>query len=235
MGAPKRVSDSIRTDCDDTVASPVLIAVSILGILSSRMYDSYGCMEDFFKALTCLLVHNIWRIHVYAPKPHLTFSGYDESLMMTSIGFHIFGPQINKVVTGVGQPLSRGVCQCVHVCVSERASKQSRPASVCKMLVLIGGQAWPSLRRDAPGLAELRPVFQVFFPSNPCLWGCGSSIHYWSDPRMKAGTAQWGPCIFGPTQKKKKKKREQLWPPTLCEKRQGNVFFNIQLSLISAK
>lgn len=196
MGAPRRVSDSIRTDCDDTVASPVLIAVSILGILSSRMYDSYGCMEDFFKALTCLLVHNIWRIHVYAPKPHLTFSGYDESLMMTSIGFHIFGPQINKVVTGVGQPLSRGVCQCVHVCMSERASEQSQPASDCKVLVLIGGQAWPSLRRDAPGLAELRPVFQVFFQAIPACEAVGvpsiiDQIQGWKQERSVGTEHLW--------------------------------------------
>ena len=209
MGAPRRVSDSIRTDCDEMVASPVLIAVSILGILSSRMYDSYGCMEDFFKALTCLLVHNIWRIHVYAPKPHLTFSGYDESLMMTSIGFHIFGPQINKVVRGVGQPLSRGVCQCVRVCVCvfERASEQSQPASGCKMLVLIGGQAWPRLRRDAPGLAELRPVFQVFFQAIPACEAVGvpsiiDQIQGWKQERS-VGTEHLWPH----TEEEKKKKK----------------------------
>lgn len=216
MGVPGKVSDSIRANCDEMVASPHLIAVSILGILSSHMYDSYRCMENFFKALTCLLVHNIWRIHVYAPKPHLTFSGYDESLMMTSIGFHIFGPQINKVVRGVGQRLSRGVCQCVLLacvcvcvcmCVSECVSKQSHPASDCKMLVLIGGQARPCLRRDAPGLAELRLVLQVFFfPSNPCLQGCGSSIHYWSDSRMKAGTLSGDWASLAPHRKGKKKK-----------------------------
>lgn len=227
MGAPRRVSDSIRTDCDDTVASPVLIAVSILGILSSRMYDSYGCMEDFFKALTCLLVHNIWRIHVYAPKPHLTFSGYDESLMMTSIGFHIFGPQINKVVTGVGQPLSRGVCQCVHVCMSERASEQSQPASDCKVLVLIGGQAWPSLRRDAPGLAELRPVFQVFFQAIPACEAVGvpsiiDQIQGWKQERS-VGTEHLWPHT-------EKKKNESSFDRQLCVKRDKEMSFLISNS-----
>lgn len=109
---------------------PLLITVSILGIFSSHMYDSYRCMEEFFKALTCLWIHNIWRIHVYPPKPHLTFSGYDESLMMTSIGFHIFGPQINKVVRGVGQWLSRGVCQRMHASLSVPANSRTQRAAV---------------------------------------------------------------------------------------------------------
>lgn len=111
-------SDSIKlwwNGCLPPPPHPGLIAASILGILSPHMYDSYRCIENFFKALTCLLAHNIWRIHVYAPKPHLTFPRYDESLMMTSIGFYIFGPQINKVVRGVGQRLSRGVCQRVYL------------------------------------------------------------------------------------------------------------------------
>lgn len=124
------VSDSIRANCDEMVASPHLIAISILSILSSHMYDSYGCIEDSFKAFTCLWVHNIWRVHVYAPKPHLTFSGYDESLMMTSMGFHIFGPQINKVVRGVGQWPYRSVCLCVHVSLSAPLNSHTQRVAV---------------------------------------------------------------------------------------------------------
>lgn len=225
MGVHKK-SARIRTNCDDMVALPYLIAISILCIVPSYMYDSYRCMEDFFKALICVLVLNIWRIYVYAPKPHLTFSRYDESLMMTSIGFYIFGPQINKVVRGVGQRLSRGVCHCVCVCVC--LFKQSHPASDCKMFVLIGSQARPCLRCDAPELAELWLVFQVFFffLSNPCLRGCGSSIHYWSDPRMKAETLSGDRASWPHTEKKK----TAPWPLTLCENKQGNSFF---LKLIS--
>lgn len=54
LGVPRKVSDNIRTNHDEMAASPYLIAVSILGILSSHMYDSYRRIEDFFKALTCL-------------------------------------------------------------------------------------------------------------------------------------------------------------------------------------
>lgn len=206
MGVRSQVSDSIRANRDEMVASPYLIAISILSILSSHMYDSYGCIEDFFKALTCLWVHNIWRIHVYAPKSHLTFSGYDESLMMTSIGFHIFGPQINKVVRGVGQQLCRSVCQCVSVClctcVFERAFKQSRPASDRKMLVLIGGRVWPSL---GAMLWDWQNCgwFSKFFSEQSLparLWEFHPLLIRSKD---ESRNAQWGLSIFGPTQQKK--------------------------------
>lgn len=172
--------------------------------------------------LSCLWVHNIWRVHVYAPKPHLTFSGYDESLMMTSIGFHIFGPQINKVVRGVGQRLSRGACQCVCVCVSvfEHVSKQSHPASDCETLVLIGGQAEPCLQCSARGLAGLRLVFQVFSKQSlPArLWEFHLLLIRSTD---KSRNARWGTSIFGPTQKEKKNSFDRQ----LCVKRDKEISF----------
>lgn len=213
------------------IASPFPIAISIAGIIASHMYDSYRSVEGFFKALTCLWVHNIWRSHVYAPKPHLTFSGYDESLMMTSIGFHIFGPQINKVVRGVGQRLSRGVCQCVslctRVCVFERAFKQSHPPSGGKMPVLIGGRAKAPSPMRRSGAGRIADGFPSFFQAIPACQAVGvpSIIDHIQGWKAETLSGDW--ASLAPRRKKKKKRGKETQPglPTLCERRRGNIFF----------
>lgn len=213
------------------VASPFLIAISIVGIISSHIYDSYRSVEGFFKALTCLWVHNIWRSHVYAPKPHLTFSGYDESLMMTSIGFHIFGPQINKVVRGVGQRLSRGVCQyvCVsmYACVCVSLSMPSSSRTGGKMPVLIGGRARALSPMQHSGAGRIADGFPSFFQAIPACQAVGvpSIIDHIQGWKAETLSGDW--ASLAPRRKKKKKQGKETQPglPTLCERRRENIFF----------
>lgn len=234
-----------------------LIAASILGILSPHMYDSYRCIENFFKALTCLLAHNIWRIHVYAPKPHLTFPRYDESLMMTSIGFYIFGPQINKVVRGVGQRLSRGVCQRVYLllragvraCVCLWVCFQTVTPS--KRLQSVGANWRPSAASSPAchsGAGRIVVGFPSFFFSSPPpasffffkqslparLWEFHPLLIRSTDEGRKA---QWGRSILAPHMRRegvgKKKKYTALTANSAWYQTRKYLFF-IQIKMGAA-
>lgn len=218
------------------VASPFLIAISIVGIISSHIYDSYRSVEGFFKALTCLWVHNIWRSHVYAPKPHLTFSGYDESLMMTSIGFHIFGPQINKVVRGVGQRLSRGVCQyvCVsmYACVCVSLSMPSSSRTGGKMPVLIGGRARALSPMQHSGAGRIADGFPSFFQAIPACQAVGvpSIIDHIQGWKAETLSGDW--ASLAPRRKKKKNRgKKHSLDCQLCVKGDGKTYFLSRIEL----